>query len=154
MGASASQASGKPAHGRIERRDAAVAPTPADWAKRFGFADLAAVARIDSTRKVGQTERHGTRYFVLSRLLSAEQALSVVRGHWGIENQQHWLLDVVLHEDAARNRKDNGARNIALLRRFGLNLLQKDPYKASIRRKVKRAGWQDAYLFSLLSQMR
>lgn len=152
--ATATQTSCKPAHGRIERREAAVVQTPACWAERFGFADLAAVARIESTRQIGQADRRQRRYFILSHLFTAEQALVAVRGHWGIENQQHWLLDVVMHEDAARNRKDNGARNLALLRRFGLNLLQTDPYKASIRRKIKRAGWQDAYLFSLLSQMR
>ena len=118
------------------------------------MADLAAVARIESTRQVGQAKQRQMRYFILSSLLTAEQALAVIRGHWGIENQQHWLLDVVLREDAARNRKDNGARNLALLRRFALNLLQTDPYKASVRRKIKRAGWQDAYLFSLLGQMR
>jgi predicted transposase YbfD/YdcC len=152
--ASTTEPNGKPAHGRIEQREAVVVPVPADWAERFGFQGLAAVARIDSTRRIGQTERQQSRYFVLSQVLSAEQALAVVRGHWGIENQQHWLLDVALHEDAARNRKDHGAQNLALLRRLALNLLRADTYKASIRRKIKRAGWQDAYLFSLLSHMR
>lgn len=142
-------------HGRRERREGVVVPVAEDWRARFGFDGLAAVARIDSTcRPAGQAERRTTRYFALSQVLPAERALAVVRGHWGIENQQHWLLDVVLHEDAARTRKDNGAQNVALLRRLALNVLNADGYKASIRRKIKRAGWQDAYLFSLLSQMR
>jgi predicted transposase YbfD/YdcC len=141
-------------HGRKERRQAVVLPVPPGWAKQFKFEGLAAVARIDSLRCVGAKETRTSRYFVLSRLFSAAEALSAVRAHWGIENRQHWVLDVVFNEDAARNRKDNGAQNIALLRRFTLNILQADPHKASIRRKIKRAGWEDTYLLRLLSQMR
>lgn len=152
--ATASDISDKPAHGRHEQRQAVVLPVPPDWPQRFKFEGLAAVARIDAVRRIGQTEQRQSRYFVLSRRLPAAELLRIVRGHWGIENQQHWLLDVVLHEDRARTRKDHGAQNIALLRRLALNLLQADTYKASIRRKIKRAGWQDDYLFSLLSQMR
>ncbi len=64
------------------------------------------------------------------------------------------MLDVVFDEDRARARKDHAGVNLALLRRLALNLLQSDAYKASIRRKIKRAGWQNEYLFSLLAQMR
>jgi len=149
-----SEASDKAAHGRHEQRQAVVLPVPPDWPLRFKFDGLAAVARIDAVRRIGPTQQRLSRYFVLSRLLSAPEVLRIVRGHWGIENQQHWMLDVVFHEDRARTRKDHGAQNLALLRRLALNLLQADIYKASIRRKIKRAGWQDAYLFSLLSQMR
>ena len=40
----------------------------------------------------------------LSATLSAERFNSVVREHWGIENRLHWVLDVVMNEDQARNR--------------------------------------------------
>jgi predicted transposase YbfD/YdcC len=151
---SASETSDKAVHGRREQRRAAVLPVPPAWPEHFKFAGLAAVARVDTTRRRGQTEQRQSRYFVLSRLLPAPELLRIVRGHWSIENQQHWLLDVVFDEDRARTRKDHGAHNLALLRRIALNLLHADPYKASIRRKIKRAGWQDSYLFALLSQMR
>ena len=151
----------KPAHARHEDRQASVLPVPRDWVERFKFSGLAAVARIDARRRAtdsGRTTNKGdvvsSRYFVLSRLLTAEQVLQIARSHWSIENQQHWLLDVVLDEDRARTRKDHGAENIALLRRLALNLLQNDSLNASIRRKIKRAGWREDYLFKLLSQMR
>jgi hypothetical protein len=66
----------------------------------------------------------------------------------------HWVLDVVFDEDGARNRKDNGPENLALLRKLALNILRSHPDKASIRRKIKKAGWDDAFLLSLLGHMR
>ena len=87
-------------------------------------------------------------------MLDPAEALRVVLAHWSIENNQHWLLDVALAEDRAHTRNDRTAENIALLRRLALNLLRADPAKGSIRLKVKRAGWQDDYLLSLLRQMR
>ncbi|MBS0561460.1 MAG: ISAs1 family transposase [Proteobacteria bacterium] len=145
----------KPAHARHEERRAAVVPVPQDWPERFKFNGLAAVARIDALRNTAPKGAEvQSRYFVLSRLLPADEVLHVARRHWSIENQQHWLLDVVFDEDSARARKDHAAENIALLRRLALNLLQSDTLKASIRRKIKQAGWKDDYLFSLLAQMR
>lgn len=141
-------------HGRTEIRQAAVRLVPKDWADRFGFDGLAAVARIDAVRRLKGKEESQARYFLLSRRLSPSKVLAIVRAHWGIENRQHWVLDVVFDEDRARSRKDNAAENLALLRRLALNLLQTDRYKASMRRKIKRAGWDEAYLFRLLAQMR
>lgn len=142
------------AHGRFEERRCVVAAVPPELAKRLKFPGLAAVARLDGLRRLDTREERVTRYFLLSRQLAPDAALNVVRSHWGIENRLHWVLDVVFDEDRARARKDHAAVNLALLRRLALNLLQSDPYKASIRRKIKRAGWQDEYLFTLLTQMR
>jgi predicted transposase YbfD/YdcC len=64
------------------------------------------------------------------------------------------VLDVAFDEDRARNRKDHGPENIAILRKLALNMLRSNPDKASIRRKIKRAGWDDSFLITLLSQMR
>jgi len=64
------------------------------------------------------------------------------------------VLDVDLAEDAARTRKDNGPQNLAILRKIALNLLRTHPGKASIRRKIKKAGWDDSFLISLIAQMR
>jgi predicted transposase YbfD/YdcC len=142
------------AHGRDEERHAWVVPAPAGWAEQYGFEDLCAVARIDSLRRVKGREQADTRYAVFSCILPPSEALRVIRAHWTIENQQHWLLDVVLGEDRILTRSDHCAQNIALLRRLALNLLQHDPRKLSIRRKFKHAGWHDDYLSSLLAQMR
>ena len=74
-----------------------------------------------------------------------------MRAHWDIENGLHWVLDVVMNEDQARNRKDHGPENLALLRRFALNLARLEPSKGSLRGKLKRAGWDDTFLAWLLA---
>ncbi len=75
-----------------------------------------------------------------------------MRAHWGIENGLHWVLDVTMNEDGLRNRKDHGPENLALLRRLALNLATLEPSKASIKGKLKRAGWDSAYLVAILAQ--
>jgi predicted transposase YbfD/YdcC len=94
------------------------------------------------------------RHFVLSRLLSAEELMRTVRMHWTIENQLHWVLDVVMAEDGARTRKGHGPHNLALLRKLALNMLRAHPDPASLRRKIKRAGWDSTFLLSLIAHMR
>jgi predicted transposase YbfD/YdcC len=144
----------KTAHGRHEQRRAWVVPAPKEWAELYGFNDLRAVARIDGLRRLEGREETDTRYVILSRLLPPDEALRVIRAHWTIENQQHWLLDVAFGEDRVHTRSDHCAENLALLRRIALNLLQHDTAKLSIRAKIKRAGWNNDFLTSLLSQMR
>jgi predicted transposase YbfD/YdcC len=141
-------------HGRHEQRSAWVMAVPAEWAERHRFDGLTAIARVDSVRRIKDQETSQVRYFALSRRIDPVEALRIVRAHWTIENNQHWLLDVALAEDRAHTRNDNTAENLAILRRLALNLLRADPDKASIRRKVKRAGWRDDFLLKLLSQMR
>lgn len=141
-------------HGRYERRQAVVVGA-ADLAHAHGFPDIRAAARVTSHRRVGGKDTEvAVRHFLLSRSLSAKRLLTVVREHWGIENQLHWVLDVVFNEDRARNRKDHGPENLSILRKLALNLLRCHPEKASIRRKVKRAGWDDAFLLSIIAHMR
>jgi hypothetical protein len=73
------------------------------------------------------------------------------RAHWQIENCLHWVLDVVLDEDLARARKDHAPENLARLRRFALNMLRANQDQGSTRGKIKRAGWDDAFLLKLLA---
>ena len=79
--------------------------------------------------------------------------LTTVRAHWAIENALHWQLDVTFREDAARNRKDNGPANIAVLRRRALDIARRDTSKCSLTIKLKRAGWDDDFLLSLLRKL-
>src|SRR5258705_295278 len=141
-------------HGRDERRHAVVVHAKA-LARKHGFPGIAAVARVELQRRVaGSDEPPIVRYFLLSKRCSPARLLAITRSHWGIENQLHWVLDVVFDEDRARNRKDNGPENIAVLRKLALNMLRSHPDNASIRRKIKRAGWDEAFLLSMLAQMR
>jgi predicted transposase YbfD/YdcC len=84
--------------------------------------------------------------------LSAERFNDVVRQHWGVENQLHWRLDVVMNEDQDRTRMGNGPQNLAILRHMALNVMQKDGSKEALRGKFQRAGWDNAYLSRLLAR--
>jgi predicted transposase YbfD/YdcC len=139
------------AHGRKEKRSALVMPVK-DMAKKHEFAGLKAVARITSKRGNDKTTE---RYFLMSQAYSPKDVLRIVRAHWTIENSLHWPLDVVLDEDLARNRKDNAPANLAVLRRLALNVARAHPDNTtSLRAKLKRAGWNDAFLFDLIGHMR
>jgi predicted transposase YbfD/YdcC len=120
------------------------------------FPGVAAVGRITSRRRRrGQgADPPLVRHYLLSKHMSPERFLHVTRSHWGIENQLHWALDVHFAEDANRARKDNAPENLAILRKLALNIHRTHPYRASLRRKIKRAGWDDAYLMATISHMR
>jgi len=138
-------------HDRKETRVALVAPVPG-MAQKHDFPRLKAVARITSKRSKDKTVE---RYFLMSQRYSRKDVLRIVRTHWSIENGLHWPLDVTLDEDLARNRKDNGPANLAVLRRLALNVARAHPDTTiSLRGKLKRAGWNDAFLFDLLGHMR
>jgi predicted transposase YbfD/YdcC len=138
-------------HGRAEKRSAIVAPVK-EMGQKHNFPGLKAVACIISKRGTDDTV---SRYFLMSQPYSRTQTLRIVRQHWGIENCLHWPLDVVLDEDLARNRKDNGPANLAILKRLAVNVARAHPdTKTSLRAKLKRAGWDDSFLFDMLSHMR
>ncbi len=146
---------GPPAHDRTEARSATVIRNTS-LAERHRFPGIAAVGRITLRRHLrGQrADAPLVRYYVLSKYMSPKRLLHVTRSHWGIENHLHWVLDVQFSEDRNRTRKDNAPENLALLRKIALNILQTLPLQASIRRKIKRAGWDDAFLLQAISHMR
>ena len=73
-----------------------------------------------------------------------------IRGHWGIENSLHWVLDVVFKEDARRVYDRTVAHNMAFLNRLAVSLLRGDTSKDSLKIKRKKAGWNVAHLAKLL----
>jgi predicted transposase YbfD/YdcC len=121
-----------------------------------GFPGVAAIGRITSRRRLhgNRAEAPVVRYYLLSKSMSARRLLQITRSHWTIENQLHWVLDVHFDEDGSRTRMDNAPENLAILRRLALNILRSHPHNASIRRKIKRAGWDDRFLMAMLSHMR
>ena len=140
-------------HGRIETRTAVVSTDIAWLQAQHKWPRLAAIAKIVRTREHPQKTTTETAYYLLSAPLSAERCSQVVRSHWGIENRLHWNLDVTMNEDQARNRKDNGPYNLAILRHMALNVMRKDKDKVSLRGKFKLAAWKDEYLAKLLAQI-
>ena len=73
-----------------------------------------------------------------------------MRGHWAIENRLHWVLDVVFDEDQSRLRTGHGAKNMAVVRHFAINLVRTVTDKRSIKLRRKAAAWDVAYLASVL----
>ena len=139
-------------HGRIETR-IATDSTDIDWLQtEHRWPGLAAIGKVIRIRETAARTTTETAYYLLSTPLSAERFNAVVRAHWGIENQLHWCLDVVMNEDKARNRRDNGPSNLAILRRMALNVMHQDKTKDSLRGKFLRAAWNDSYLLQLLRQ--
>lgn len=142
-------------HGRIETRSARVVTDVAWLAERHGFPGLRALGEVTATRE--DRAGHVTtrrRLFAVSHPMTADTLLATVRSHWGIENQLHWVMDVVFDEDHSRARTENAPLNLAVLRRIALNLAKANPAKGSIRGKLKRAGWDNAFLAALILQMR
>ena len=109
---------------------------------------------MESTRYVGEHTSTERRYFI-SDLdgRDAKAMLAYVRGHWGIENQVHWSLDMTFREDTLRNRIGNSAENFSRIRRLALNLLRRDKScKVGAKGKRLRAAIQTDYLLKVLCQ--
>jgi predicted transposase YbfD/YdcC len=136
-------------HGREEYRHVTIVDAP-HLGRVHDFAGVKAVARVKSKRDGQKAER----IFLLSRRYAPKDVLRIVREHWSIENQLHWALDVVLDEDGDRTRKDNAPPNLAILRRLALNILRSHPDNRPLRRKIKRASWEQDFLLSLFANMR
>jgi predicted transposase YbfD/YdcC len=114
-------------HGRREVRTYAVFPASEAVDPEGQWKDLDAVGVTFSERtdSRGRTSLEG-RYYILSRRLSAREFAEAVRGHWSIENDLHWQLDVSFGEDACRVRRDHAPANLSVIRRFALGLLKRE----------------------------
>lgn len=141
-------------HGRIETREAHLVTDLAWLQEQHDWPGLACVGKITATRedKASGTVQTQSRYYLLSRIMKAQEFLDTVRAHWSIENSLHWVLDVIMREDNSRARKDHAPANLAVLRRMALNTIQANRDKGSNRLKFKRAGWDDRFLRKLIAQ--
>jgi predicted transposase YbfD/YdcC len=140
-------------HGRIETRDYWLITEP-DY---LGFLnphdawrDVGGIGMVMRQRSIAGVTSQEIGYYLLSGSPTIERFASAVRGHWGIENQVHWVLDVTFNEDASRIRTGDGAQNFAVLRHIALNLLRHEASAGSIANKRFRAALDDAYLLRVL----
>jgi predicted transposase YbfD/YdcC len=119
---------------------------------RQRWSNLAAVVQVEGTRRVKGKKKPEVRYYIASYVASAEAMLAATRSHWGIENQLHWVLDVIFREDATRVRDTISSQNLVVLRHMALNLLRQDQAsKLSLRAKRLKATWDLTYLQKVLS---
>jgi len=120
--------------------------------EQHGWPGLAAIGKIQRSREIGDKTTSETAYYPLSTKLSAKRFNEVARHRWGNENSHHWVLDCTKNGDQARNRKNHGPENLAMLRRMAINLARLEPSKGSMKGKLKRAGWDNQFLAQLLAQ--
>jgi len=142
-------------HGRIETRECWCTSDP-DYLNlirdRENWVGLRSIAMVVSTRMVGDKQTKKTRYYISSLPSDPERLLHVVRRHWAIENELHWVLDVAMNEDHSRVRKDQAPENLAVLRHIALNLLkQEKTAKGGIHAKQLQAAWKEDYLLKVIS---
>jgi predicted transposase YbfD/YdcC len=140
-------------HGRIETRIGVVV-SAAKLGAYHEFVGLRAFGRIEATRTIDGKTTTDVRIFALSRALPVKAFMTAARAHWEIENKLHWGLDVAMREDEARNRRDHGPANLAVLRRRARDVAARDTGKGSLSIKLKRTGWNEDYLVELLHHLR
>jgi predicted transposase YbfD/YdcC len=139
--------------GRDEERHYYSTPAPAALRNREAWKGLQSVGWVVSFVEHRGRSTSEIRAYIGSGRANAKQLAAAVRGHWGIENSLHYVLDVSFHEDRSRIRKDHAVANFAHVRRFAASILQRDKTpRRSMRRKRKLAGWDNSWLETMLLQ--
>jgi predicted transposase YbfD/YdcC len=140
-------------HGRLETRRYGQSAEIGWFADKGEWEGLRSVGLVEATRETGGKTTVERRYYLSSLPVDAARFARAVRGHWAIENQCHWVLDVVFGEDQSRARTGHAVANLGLLRRLALNLLRRDKTcQRGAKGKQLNAALNPHYLLSLLSQ--
>jgi predicted transposase YbfD/YdcC len=140
-------------HGRTETRLYTVIQVPETFAEREKWEGLKSLAMVTREYQDTNGQTHtGVRYYISS--LPARRAKTIakaVRGHWSVENQLHWAMDVAFGEDTNRSRQANSQANLGMLRRTALSLLKNaEGLDGSVNCKRKQAGWNETILENVL----
>lgn len=143
------------AHGRIETRTYTASKT-VDWivSERSypgqpRFTTIKTIVKLDTRTEHADRSTFDTRTYISSTPLDIERIAKAIRGHWAVESM-HWLLDVEFKDDLSRYRTGHGAKNMAVIRRFALDLIRNHQSKGSIKTRRKRAGWNQDFLLHVL----
>jgi predicted transposase YbfD/YdcC len=141
--------------GRRETRTCCVITDPRGIRDARLWVGLTAIVMVISHREIDGVSSDEIRYFIGSAAGTAEDYLRWARGHWGIENALHWVLDVCFREDDQRHWAGNSAQNLGWLRKLALCLLkaEKSSKGKSIATRRLLAGWKNDYLLSVLAQI-
>jgi predicted transposase YbfD/YdcC len=144
-----------PRVGRQETRTCCVITNPKGIRNQGLWTGLTTICMVISHRVVNGVAESEIRYFIGSAAGTAEDYLRWVRGHWGIENSLHWVLDVCFREDDQRHWAGHSAENLSWLRKLALCLLkaEKKSQGKSIQTRRLLAGWKNDYLLTVLAQI-
>lgn len=146
-------------HGRVETRITSVIADTEWICRKQQWKNLAALVKVECTRydKKAQKEESSQRYYISSKEASARYFQQAVRTHWQVENNLHWVLDVLFSEDNSKKRAGNSAQNFSLISKVALNMIvnhrdtqNRGAKKISAKRKRKMAGWNNDYLLEIL----
>jgi predicted transposase YbfD/YdcC len=137
-------------HGRQEERSCVVIENVEGLRDRKSWAKITVVGMRCRERTVGGKTTTEVKYFIGSRRMTARRCAQALRGHWEIENNLHWQLDVSFGEDSSRIQERHAAENFGVLRKNALSLLKRNPTKQSIARKRKAAALDTAFLEEIL----
>lgn len=135
-------------HGRIETREFFTMNAPAELKQKWP--GLKTIGMVVSQRYIKGKVSKEARYYLASRVMTAEIFGQKVRKHWSVENSLHWVLDVNFGEDKCRIRSGFAAQNASWFRCLAISLLKSEPSKLSIHRKMLAAGDNLTYLKKVL----
>jgi predicted transposase YbfD/YdcC len=139
------------AHGRTTMRNVHVVEIPEDHPQRRAWKDLRTLAVVTTCNLQEEKETWETRWYVSSHAPKAQPLAGAIRKHWGIENGQHWVLDVTFGEDSRRQQDRHGAANLAAVRRLALSLLrQEKTNKRGVKNKRLACALNPTYLLTVL----
>ena len=141
-------------HGRHEERYYYTMPVPESLRTADQWPGLKSIGLTITYRgtDAGADTNGEIRYYIMSFASDVECFAEAVRGHWGIENSLHWVMDLTFREDESRIRKDHGGENVSWLRRLAITLIKNETsLKDSIRAKRIRAGYDTNYLEKILA---
>jgi len=119
-------------HGRIERREHYIV-YDIDWLYgKENWQNLSMIGMTRNYREINGEVSIQEKYYISDLKLSGEEFARVVRGHWSIENNLHWILDVHFREDWRLCKQENALKNLSTIRKICYNLTKLDPFNTKL----------------------
>lgn len=143
-------------HGRIEVRECWLmrdTPVIAEFREQYGWANLHTLVLVRRQRESNGQRTEELSYYISSLRADASTVLRAIRRHWAIENECHWVLDVVFDEDRSRIRLGDSPENFSILRQIALSILKQDASKGSIKSKRFKAALKDDFRRRLIHNL-
>lgn len=142
------------AHGRTEERVTRVMKVPEELQNTHSWPGLTSIVEISSTRTINGETTKCKRYYLSSLKPNAKKQAKIIRSHWSIENNLHWIMDTAFKDDRSRICQGNAPENLSVIKHFCFNLLKMaQPKYVSINRLRKMAGYNEEKMLDILSNI-